>query len=186
MNENKKKIVIIDDDDGTRELYANVFRSSGYEILEAKDGLEGLDLITQENPDVVFTGIVMPRMDGFSMFESMKKNVATADIPVIISSHLGREEDRRRAESLGARDFIIKGMTKPREVVERINSLFDKKEYLIKFETNSENASKLAKEIGIANDFVCQRCGGGMVLKLIPQDYGKNIFKVEGFCQKCE
>ena len=63
------KMLLVDDDVDTQSLYAEVFRAAGFEVREAKDGLEGLDMATAERPDVVFTGIIMPRMDGFALTE---------------------------------------------------------------------------------------------------------------------
>jgi len=88
----KTKILIVDDDVMTREMYVNVFKQSGYEVFEAGDGVDGLDVASRELPDVIFTGIIMPRMSGFELMEALRKAVATSKIPVVISSHIGREE----------------------------------------------------------------------------------------------
>jgi len=124
MNDKRVKILVVDDDVPTREMYAEVLSKAGYEIIQANDGLEGLDLATKDMPDLIFTGIVMPRMDGFTLMETLKKTVMTANIPVVISSHMGREEDQQRANVLGAKDFIMRDVTPPKQVVERINALF--------------------------------------------------------------
>ena len=122
----KIKILVVEDDKNLRNMYANVFRESGFEVTEAEDGIEGLDRATVENPDVIFTGIMMPRMDGFSMIESLRKNVATAETPILISSHMGREEDRQKANTLGVRFFVIKGYITPKELVEKVIELIKK------------------------------------------------------------
>jgi len=72
MEELQKKIIIVDDDDETRTAYAEIFRNKGFKVLEARDGVEGLDIATsEEGIDAIFTGIVMPRMDGFQMIEAL-------------------------------------------------------------------------------------------------------------------
>ena len=103
------KILIIDDDDTIRESYALKFRQEKFEVISAKDGVEGLDLAHKEKPDIIFTGIIMPRMTGFELMGALSKEVSTSEIPVVISSHLGRKEDDQRAKELGAKDFIIHG-----------------------------------------------------------------------------
>jgi two-component system chemotaxis response regulator CheY len=141
------KILVIDDDESVRTMYSHVFRDANFQVIEAENGLEGLDKATTENPDVVFTGIIMPKMDGFSMMEAMKKNVVTASIPVVISSHMGREEDRQKANVLGARYFFVKGYTTPKEIVEKVRSLFlGGKEYRLELNNYSMDAQKLAQD----------------------------------------
>src|SRR5665647_2104757 len=106
--ENKKlKILIIDDDTETRNMYVEVFKKNDFEVEEAVDGMDGLEKTLKNIPDIVFSGIVMPRMDGFDLINSLKKNPATSQVPVVISSHLGKAEDEEKARGLGAKDFIV-------------------------------------------------------------------------------
>jgi len=183
----KLKILLIDDDIDLREMYAEVFRNAGFEVLEAQDGVEGLDIASKEIPNVIFTGIVMPRMDGFTMMESLKKTVMTANIPIIISSHMGREEDRERANELGAKDFIIRNMTPPVEVVERVNSLFLKEgnEYKIAFSQYDFDAQKLAKNFSFQPNFLCLECGGKLILNMKLQNVKDRLFETRFVCSKC-
>ena len=183
----KLKILIVDDDNDLRQMYVEVFRNAGFEVLEAQDGIEGLDISSKEIPDIIFTGIVMPRMDGFTMMESLKKTVMTANIPVVISSHMGREEDRERANVLGAKDFIIRNMTPPVEVVERINSLFVKEggEYKIAFGLYDFDAQKLAKDLSFQPNFLCLKCGEKLVLNMKLQNIKDRLFEVRFICSKC-
>ena len=60
-------ILLIDDDLDTRTLYAEFLRGAGFGIREAGDGLEGLEMVSQIMPDVIITGIIMPRLDGFGL-----------------------------------------------------------------------------------------------------------------------
>jgi PleD family two-component response regulator len=180
----KIKILIIDDDDATREMYSEVFRKADFDVLAAKDGLEGMDVATKELPDVIFTGIIMPRMDGFSLMENLKKNVATVNIPVVISSHLGREEDQEKAKLLGVKDFIIRGMVSPIEVVERVSDLF-LAECRLQFDPYALDAARLAKELGLNNNFQCLECNEKMILKLKSIDTKNNIFEARFACPNC-
>jgi len=186
--ENKKiKILIIDDDRDIREMYAEVFQHSNFEVLEAVDGLQGLDIAIQEMPDVIFTGIVMPRMDGFSMMESLQKTVVTAVIPVVISSHMGREEDRLKAEALGARDFIISGTTRPIDVVARINALFltTGETYKLEFNPNGLDAQKIAQDLNLPASFLCLNCNEKMVLNMTLANPKEHTFEAKFVCSKC-
>ncbi|MBX4191817.1 MAG: response regulator [Candidatus Doudnabacteria bacterium] len=63
----KKRILVVDDDAVQKDLYSDVFKDKGYEVIPAADGLEGLEVALKEKPDLIFTGIIMPRMDGFEI-----------------------------------------------------------------------------------------------------------------------
>lgn len=183
----KLKILLVDDDVELRETYADIFKEANYEVFEAGDGLEGLDAATAKLPDIIFTGIVMPRMDGFSMIEALKKTVMTSSIPIVISSHMGREEDRQRADTLGVKDFIIRGTTPPKEVVERISSLFVRVsgEYQIEFSPSEIDAQKLARELGFKPNFQCLKCDKKMVLDLKLTNQKDKIFEAKFVCPGC-
>ena len=183
--ETKRKILIVDDDDPTRKMYVNVFKNAGFEVVEAIDGIEGLEKATKENPDVIFTGIIMPRMDGFTMMESLKKTIPTADIPVIISSHMGREEDRQKANGLGARHFIIRDFTSPKEVVEKVKALFiEGKEYRLEINNISMDSQKLAHDLGLNNHFQCMECDEKLILKLVAKNKNEGM-EAHFICPSC-
>jgi CheY-like chemotaxis protein/predicted RNA-binding Zn-ribbon protein involved in translation (DUF1610 family) len=165
-------------------MYTDVFRQSGFEILEANDGVEGVDMATKNMPDVIFTGIVMPRMDGFTLIETLKKNVLTAKIPVLMSSHLGREEDRKRAQDLGVREFVIRDFTSPMEVVNLVSSIFaEGSEYTLDFDKYNLDAQRLARDLNFNGHFQCTECGESMVLKF--QIGEKGMHTAQFVCPKC-
>jgi DNA-binding response OmpR family regulator len=168
-------------------MYVEIFQNANFEVIVAADGLEGLDKATKDLPDVIFTGIVMPRMDGFSMIESLQKTVMTATIPVVISSHMGREEDRIRATKLGVKDFIVRGTTRPIEVVERISSLFTEAgaEYKIEFNPYTLDAQKLAKDLNFQASYLCLDCSEKLVLDLKLTNPKDRIFEAKFICPGC-
>jgi two-component system chemotaxis response regulator CheY len=182
----KLKILLVDDDKATRVTYADVFKSAGFEISEAVDGLEGLEKATANPPDVIFTGIIMPRMDGFSLMEELKKNVSTANIPVIVSSHMGREEDRQKANVLGARYFVVRGFTMPKDVLGKVKALFaGGKEYKLEINAYSMDAPRLAQDLGLNNDFQCLECNEKMIIKLISKDDKEEGMEAHLICPSC-
>jgi len=179
------KILIVDDDDLVRGMYVNVFKRNGFEVEEAIDGVEGLDKTTKSMPDVIFTGIIMPRMDGFAMVEALKKNIATSSIPVIISSHMGREDDRKRATELGVADFITRDMCTPNEAVERVKTALHMVEYRLKFNFNELDAIKLAQDMHFNEKMQCNSCLGDAVLSLHLRDAQSHEFSAKFVCSKC-
>jgi len=184
-DENKIKILIVDDDDPIRNLYAEVFKRNGFEVTEAVDGVDALDKATKNPFDVIFTGIIMPRMDGFALFEALKKNIATSGIPVAISSHMGREEDQKKAYELGAKDFITRDMNTPNEAVERIKAILKLEEYKIKFYVDELDAVKLQQDMHFIANFQCAACGGEAILSLRLKNVKGHEFTAKFICAKC-
>jgi diguanylate cyclase (GGDEF)-like protein len=102
----KYKILIIDDEKSARMVLEDFLDDSGFEVLTAENGREGLVLVQQENPDVVLTDIRMPVMDGLEVIEAMQDN--TPFTPVIIVSGEGVMDNVISALRLGAWDYILK------------------------------------------------------------------------------
>jgi len=121
LPQKKQKILIVDDDQLLLGTYAAVFRADGFDVHAVSNGEEAFAALSgEEIPDVLFTGIMMPKMGGFELVEKMRADPRFAKIHVVISSHRGISEDKERAEKLGVSDFIVQGFTTPREVVRRI------------------------------------------------------------------
>lgn len=180
------KILVVDDDADTREMYAEVFREDGFEVLTAHDGTEGFDLATRERPDIIFTGIIMPRMDGFQMVENLRKNAGTADIPVMISSHLGRKEDQLKAREIGIDDFIILGFVPPREVVRIAHSRIEGRRetaYRINVEATSGDAEKITRDFNLPPYLKCsEHTNEQLALELKPDQNQPGGFKARFIC----
>lgn len=187
MDEKKLKILIIDDDEDTRIMYTEVFKKANFQVAEAFDGLDGLDKATKETPDLIFTGIIMPRMDGFQLKEALSKNVATADIPVFMNSHMGREEDKKRASEMGIKDFFVRGMITPKEVMERVRIMFGNsaKGYKLKINITELDAPELIADFNFAQGFTCKNCGTEMVLNILMTDVKQRGFTGKIICPNC-
>lgn len=186
MADNKYKILIVDDDENIRSIYVEIFKKEGFEVEEAVDGLEGLDKATKNPPQVVFTGIIMPKLDGFGLKEALAKNVATANIPVVMSSHMGRKEDEEKAKAMGIRDFIVQGMVTPKAAVERIWAILGDQKYYVKVDPTELDAPDLAKEIHLKPGFRCPNCDSEMQLLLDVVDIGGHKFSASFVCPQCD
>lgn len=184
-DEKKYKVLIVDDDDIMRETYLQVFGEHGFEAVGAKDGVEGIDIATKTSPDAILTGIIMPRMDGFQLISTLRENVSTKDIPIAINSHLGREEDRRRAKEMGIENFIVQGTMTPREVVDKLKKLIASgSSFQIGFDYSGWDAPALAKKLGFSG-FECPSCRNKMLLELTPKAEEKG-FDAFLKCPKCD
>jgi DNA-binding response OmpR family regulator len=88
----KKKILLVDDDDGLRDLYEEELQGEGYEVVTAKNGKEALQKLERENPDLVVLDIVMPKMDGIEALGRIIGKDKT--VPIILhTSHPGYQEE---------------------------------------------------------------------------------------------
>ncbi len=143
----KHTILLVEDDEDCREIYSSLFDAADYNVIEANDGLVGLDMASKVHPDLIFTGIIMPRMDGFSMIEALGKNPELAHIPVIVSSPLDRDEDKKRAQELGVRDFIVQGSIASCEIVDCVHAILTRREYTIPLDLSRTEYAGLAKEL---------------------------------------
>jgi CheY-like chemotaxis protein len=124
MGESQKKILIVDDDQFLRDMVAAAFRKGGFEVTEDPDGQAAWERVAGGyRPDVVLTGILMPRMTGFDLIRKMQEDTALAAIPVAVFSHRGRDEDRKTAQDLNADEFIVQGIVPLAEVVRRVKNI---------------------------------------------------------------
>lgn len=184
----KKKILIVDDSDQIREIYADIFRKNGFEVVEAKDGVEGADKATSEDDlSAIFTGVIMPRMDGFQMLEILKKNVLLSSVPAFINSHLGREEDRKKAESMGLDGFFIRGTISPTEICQKIKERLNQdqeKKYLLKLDPWEIDGERFIEENNLPADLKCDNCGTALAVEL--ETRGKKITGARIKCSNCE
>lgn len=102
------KILIVDDSAIKRKLYREMLETEGYKIIEAADGTEGLDKVKTEYPDIIIADLLMPKIDGFKMIETIKKDKSGKFIPVICVSATYKDvESKIRALiEAGAEDFF--------------------------------------------------------------------------------
>jgi len=103
-----RKILIADDSAVFRELEAQLLERRGYDVVHAADGIETLRRAVDDNPDLILLDIQMPVMDGVQVLATLKKQDETRDIPVIIVTTIGRDEDRDILLRGGANAFISK------------------------------------------------------------------------------
>ncbi|TRO83830.1 response regulator [Desulfuromonas acetexigens] len=118
-----KRVLIVDDSPTMRQLLAFALkRLPGVVISEAANGVDGLKKITGERFDLIFTDINMPVMDGLKLVSLVRKDAALNNIPIVVISTEGAEEDRNRAFALGANDYITKPVQSPQvqEVARRL------------------------------------------------------------------
>jgi DNA-binding response OmpR family regulator len=121
-------VMIIEDDKFLREdLYGRKLRAAGFTVESAEDGDTAFRMLATMIPDIVILDLVLPGMDGFEILQKIREGEKTKDVPVIIVSNLGQQEDVDKAMELGATDFMVKANFTLDEIASRIRSIIGKK-----------------------------------------------------------
>jgi len=128
MSDGKKKILIVEDDKSLREMYQLRLSINGYDVIEARDGEEGLDMAIKERPDLIMLDIMMPKMSGMDVLDIIKSTPETKDIPVILLTALNEDSVRSKGLVYGAEDYLVKSQTMPGKVVEKIEEVLARKD----------------------------------------------------------
>lgn len=119
----KIKILLIEDDPDQIFLYTAKFTMEGFDLVSAKNGLEGISKATNEKPDLILCDIVMDDMGGIEVLEKLKADKATKKIPIVMLTNLIKKDLMRKSEELGAVGFWAKTDVLPQELVNRVKKI---------------------------------------------------------------
>ncbi len=125
MENGKKSILIIEDDEMILEMYKDKLKSEGFHVYTVTDGKKALQRISQ-GADLILLDILMPSLNGFEILKKVKASDRTKNIPVIVLTNIGSESadsDKNLAMSLGAEDYMVKALNTPEDVVSRIKQI---------------------------------------------------------------
>ena len=114
------KILVVEDESFLLDLYQIKLEQSGFEVIKAGNGKEGMSLVRLEQTNLIFIDIFMPQADGYEMLANIKSDPKTKNIPVIIFSNLSQKEEIEKGLQLGASDFIIKTSVTPSQLEARV------------------------------------------------------------------
>ncbi len=122
MDFTNKKILIVEDDIHISKVYEIKFTKNGFITSIALDGEEAVAKIIAEKPDLVLLDLMLPKKDGFSVLEDIKKIPELAHIPIIVLSNLGQQVDKDRAIALGAREYLVKVDYPIQDVIDKVKA----------------------------------------------------------------
>jgi len=117
-----KKILVVEDDNYLANAYRVKLTKAGFEIKIAYDGEEVSKILDTFMPNLIILDLVLPKKDGFKILEELKGDPRYKNIPVLVSSNLGQQEDINKSMKLGANGYIIKTDLSINELVVTINS----------------------------------------------------------------
>lgn len=165
-----EKILVVDDEEKIRAIIRKYGEFEGYEVTEACDGMEAIEICKKQNFDVMILDVMMPELDGFSTCREIKK---IKDIPVIMLSARGEEYDRIHGFELGIDDYVVKPFS-PKELMMRVKVVIGR---------NSDKSMKNGHEIFTAEGLVVDFTGrtvtvdGGRV-DMSPKEYDLLFYMV--------
>jgi DNA-binding response OmpR family regulator len=103
-------IVLADDDEDLRAIYAPLLRSAGHVVREASRGAEALRLVREHRPGLLILDVWMPESNGFEVLEALRHDPASSGLKVLMLSNIGDADTRLECFEMGATDYLIKGL----------------------------------------------------------------------------
>jgi len=125
MSKVEKKVLLVEDDLQISKVYEIQLKKEGILAVLAHDGEEAMELFVKEKPDLIVLDLMLPKMDGFGVLEDVRKNHENTEIPIIVISNLGQKDDKTRALSLGATEYMIKVDHSIKEIVDKVKEYLD-------------------------------------------------------------
>jgi DNA-binding response OmpR family regulator len=120
MSEDKKKLLVVEDDMILQKALQEFLTAEGFEIFTASDGEAGITAAKEKMPDLVLLDIILPKKDGYEVLAALKKDEKTKQIPIILLTNLGSLNDVEKAIELGATTYLVKSDYKLQEVAKKI------------------------------------------------------------------
>jgi DNA-binding response OmpR family regulator len=118
-------ILIIEDDPALLKMYAEKFKLEGFNVIEAKDGEEGIKQVSERKPDLILLDMMLPKFSGQDLLAHFQQNIKENSIAVIALTNLAQKEEAKKALELGAKEYLVKAMYTPEEVVKKVKQYLD-------------------------------------------------------------
>ena len=188
-------ILIIEDDASFRRVYQDMLNTAGYNVVVADDGEKGLGMAKSEKPGLILLDLVLPKMHGFEVLKNIRSDATTKEIPVLLMTSSGEQENIHKGLELGANDYLVKGFFTSREILLKIRAVFnsvkakqDIKAYKLFVREARGDTTFLQVDLGFTKMFACPQCQEEIVLNLIT-DYTRtdsHWFLARFVCPKCD
>ena len=121
------KILVVEDEELLSSIIVRELANAGHDVKAAYNGEEAIQHAgSADAPELILLDLIMPKMDGFQVLESLKKDPKTTAIPVVVLSNLGQKEDIEKAKSSGAFDYMVKINFAPKEVCAKVKEIMEK------------------------------------------------------------
>lgn len=120
MANNGARILWVEDDIGIASLYIVRMEMEGFTVRHCENGQTALEALNDFKPNVILLDLMLPGMSGFDLLDKVRHTPETAHTPVLILSAVGQSEDKERASSLGANEFLVKSQASLDEIIQRL------------------------------------------------------------------
>lgn len=127
MQDDTKRLVYIEDEIEMIDLVRLILGRKGFEVIGANGGKEGLEIVRKEKPDLVLLDLMMPDLDGWEVFQQMKAEEATRNIPVIVVTAKAQTIDRVLGLHIAKVDDYISKPFSPQELISSVEKILDRK-----------------------------------------------------------
>jgi DNA-binding response OmpR family regulator len=107
------RVLVVEDEQALREMYATWLKSGGFHVETADNGLTGIEMVLHDSPDLVLLDVLLPKKDGFEVLTEIRRNPKTAKLPVIILSSLDQDFEKKQGINLGATHYLVKTTISP-------------------------------------------------------------------------
>jgi CheY-like chemotaxis protein len=123
--EKRIRVVYVEDEPFFSSTVSRILTNAGYVTGIAEDGESALTLIKAEKPELVLLDLILPKLDGKEVLRRLKDDPDTKNIPVIVLSNLSAEEHAAELRALGAAEFMVKAMTLPDTILEKVKTYLE-------------------------------------------------------------
>ena len=120
MNEQKKKILLVEDDMALAAVYRSRLEIEGFDVREVHNGEDALSATVEYHPDLILLDVMMPKISGFDVLDILRNTPETANVRIVMLTALSQPKDKEGAESLGVDDYLVKSQVVIGDVVARV------------------------------------------------------------------
>ena len=164
------KILVVDDEIKIREIIKEYAEFEGYEVAQAEDGMQAVEMVKNQDFDIIIMDVMMPKLDGYSACKEIRK---IKQIPVIMLSARGEEYDRIHGFETGVDDYVVKPFS-PKEVLARINAIIKRNK------SGNEPVGETVKFEGLEINFTARDVFiDGEKANLTPKEYDLLFYLVK-------
>jgi DNA-binding response OmpR family regulator len=120
-----RRILLVEDDDALASVYLTRLQAEGFEVKRVTNGEDALVTVLSYRPDLVLLDVMMPKLNGFEVLDIIRNTPEVGNVKVIMLTALSQDADKKRAESLGVDDYLVKSQVVIADVIERIKKHLD-------------------------------------------------------------
>ena len=115
-----KRILFVEDDDALAGVYLVRLQAEGFDVKRVANGEDALAAAISYKPDLILLDVMMPKVSGFDVLDILRNTSETANLKIIMLTALSQDADRKRAESLGVDDYLVKSQVVISDVIDRV------------------------------------------------------------------